>query len=1567
LINEHFPEATCLFFRRGDKIYKKRQPLADAVLETFNGSGEQDRGYLVPECDDLPADRLFRFTLISLSSNCHLLGITLSHLVFDGGCHLRFFELLSRLYSSMVTGNGRLPTASAHLQERDGTYGRNQPSETSMSFWKDRLERNALGQHLTFLKPGACEYTRFITERRIIRGDEFHALRAFAAESGTTLFRVMAAASAVTVLKYAEEDDYPDGLALSHTVSARPHEDRLGCFTYVVPMGVPANSDWTLRECLTHIDKERDAVRDHQFIPLPLLMSMASGRHGHDRPVFNLLVNHSPGLLPSHPPALGELTAEWVKTPATGGPFDLGITFHWDDLALRISVDVPEERASRHLVAELANNLLEVLAWFPQQPDEKIGALEWSQPLTPVLSGPSHDLPADDALIARIMKGCQRTPGKIAVVDSQGAMTFGELERASKALACQIANAIDGPSLGKGIGLHVDRTRWLPVVMLAALLLEVPFVPLESSMPSEHLDAILASTGIGIVVGSGEAACKQLKQRHPSLCVLEVGHPPAMKAATTVSPLRIDRPSHLAYILFTSGSTGRPKGVQITKSNLLNFLLAMEVEPGLGNHDHFLAITPICFDISILELLGPLFTGGTVEIVGEDERRSANLLGKRLNESKATLIQGTPSTWRMLKNAGWRSPRSLTILCGGEALQPSIAKYLMDQGHLLYNMYGPTEATIWSSCARVLDGDQLFLGNPVQNTRYFIVDRAMRPVPTGKAGELVIQGEAIAAGYLDSGVNGNFMNIEGIKGPSYRTGDRVRSFGEGQIAFLGRFDHQCKVNGHRVELDEVSCRIRELAGIQDVFTVICHSPATHLRSYYHSNSGQVVDPEKVMEGLRLSLPAYMIPADLLRLSTIPLTPNGKVDTGRLAQAAPFLPQAPDPPSPCNHRDQASRTLREIQALALDQLGVHIQNPNMPLGRLGLNSISYNLLSQGLKAKLNVGIPPHRFYALGTLAAITSEVEALRKDPESSLAVVRSKSEARLPAPIAIIGFSVLMPQNLDADGLWDVLLKKRDLVTAQMRPGFQSPLHAAFLRQVDGFDAKFFNVSPLEANHMDPRQRLLLQEAWRAIEDAGYDPGELEGRRVGCYIGATGADYLTLQARSGSGMTPFTLPGGSSSLLANRLSSFFDWRGPSFTLDTACAGSLSALVKACQDLTHRICESAMVGGVNLITDDQISRGLEAGNFMSKRFQCAAFDESADGYVRGEGVGCFLLKTLSQAIESGDAIHGLILAHGENHGGHSSSLTAPNAGAQAALLIDTYQEDLASKVTYIETHGTGTPLGDPIEIDALKAAWKSLCGQANPQTIWLGAMKSNTGHLEPAAGVASLAKVLLAIRHGKLPPNNHFSRLNPAINLADSPFAILDRIQEWEPDGPRVAGISSFGFGGSNAHVVIGDPPVRTSDQTSDMPQIVTLSARSVPSLLQARTHLFAFLSDQLRQDRPVDFESLAFTLNVGRRHFEHRSAWVVRDLKDLLAQLAMSAEPRRQTGSPPAMGPRPQMDQTQYEELSRMKELYLNGQDVDWSHVYASQPNRRMHLPTYRFDTRTYWFDRQNRPAGIQG
>ncbi|UQS14769.1 SDR family NAD(P)-dependent oxidoreductase [Pseudomonas sp. HS6] len=626
------------------------------------------------------------------------------------------------------------------------------------------------------------------------------------------------------------------------------------------------------------------------------------------------------------------------------------------------------------------------------------------------------------------------------------------------------------------------------------------------------------------------------------------------------------------------------------------------------------------------------------------------------------------------------------------------------------------------------------------------------------------------------------------------------------------------------------------------------------------------------------------------------------------------------------------------------------------GDLGLNSVMLQQLAQDIEAQFNVPMAPNTLFTYNSVAQLIEylhERGAQATAGSSSVPGVPSAS-ATLTMPgdateahdqrIAIIGMDGRLPGGDDIAGFWQGLIANRSAIQA-VRRWPEKDCHAGIIADIEHFDARFFGISAREAMLMDPQHRLFLQACYNTLLDAGYAPSSL--KRVGVFAGVQFTDYQTLLQRSGQSFHPFAATGNAHAMLANRVSYLFDFEGPSQSIDTACSSALVAVNRAVMSLQRGECDYALAGAVSLLIDSDMTEAAQSMGVLSPNFRCATFDSEADGYVRAEGVGSLLLKRLADARRDGDSIHAVIEAAEENHGGRGHSLTAPNPNAQKRLLLAAYTPELAARVSYIETHGTGTRLGDPVEIDALKGAWRTLAPDQK-DTVLLGSVKTNVGHLEPAAAIASLFKVILAFKHRMLPANLHLRTLNPYIDFEHSPFKVLDRNTPWEGQ-ERVAGISSFGFGGTNAHVVLSEPPACTTtpQASSHEEHLVVLSARSCDSLLAMKGALLRHLESPSVQSQAL--ADIAFTLGAGREHFEYRLAWNVRTVDALVQALRAELPPDiRQVGRGSEGA---DLDQ----QGADLRERYLQGGQVAWRTLYPQAG--RLHLPGYAFDTRQYWFD----------
>lgn len=533
---------------------------------------------------------------------------------------------------------------------------------------------------------------------------------------------------------------------------------------------------------------------------------------------------------------------------------------------------------------------------------------------------------------------------------------------------------------------------------------------------------------------------------------------------------------------------------------------------------------------------------------------------------------------------------------------------------------------------------------------------------------------------------------------------------------------------------------------------------------------------------------------------------------------------------------------------------------------------------------------------------------------------RLQNRVSTSEPVAIVGMSCRFPGAPDLQAYWRLIEQGIDAtgeipadrwdVDALYDPtgeqaGKMSVRRAGLLENIDQFDPQFFGISPREAARMDPQQRLLLEVCWEALENGGIAPDGVAGSATGVFVGIGGTDYAKVPAQFDGYyrlIDAHVGTGNALSIAANRISYIFDLRGPSLAVDTACSSSTMAIHLAVQSLRNRECSMALSGGVNAILTPETTIAFSKARMLSPEGRCRPFDAGANGYVRGEGCGMLVLKRLSDALEQGDPIFAVIRATATNQDGRTSGITAPNAVSQQAVILAALAQAglQPAQVDYVEAHGTGTPLGDPIEIEALRRVFPRSTAADRP--CYVTSVKANVGHMETVSGVAGIIKVALMMQNQKIPPQLHLEALNPRISLAQSRLVIPTQPVPWPvTETPRLAGVSSFGFGGANTHVVLQapestQPAQQTVSDRLPLPDrtrhLVTLSGKSAAALHASAQRLAA----HLEQHPALDIADLAATLNRGRAHFAHRAAIVAADGKQLAEQLAQVAAARQPRG-----------------------------------------------------------------------
>ncbi|MDT7758568.1 MAG: hypothetical protein QOH27_4466, partial [Mycobacterium sp.] len=519
---------------------------------------------------------------------------------------------------------------------------------------------------------------------------------------------------------------------------------------------------------------------------------------------------------------------------------------------------------------------------------------------------------------------------------------------------------------------------------------------------------------------------------------------------------------------------------------------------------------------------------------------------------------------------------------------------------------------------------------------------------------------------------------------------------------------------------------------------------------------------------------------------------------------------------------------------------------------------------------------------------------------------------RTDEPIAIVAVSCRFPGAPDPEAFWDVLSGGIDAIREVPEdrfdidefydpdpdaPGKTYTRFGGFLDGIDGFDPEFFGISPREAVWIEPQQRLTLETAWEGLERAGYSPAALRGSQTGIFMGVAANEYAhLLSSESIDKIEPYFITGNALNAISGRVAFALGLEGPAMAVDTACSSALVAVHQACQALRFGDCDVALAGGVNVLLSPVTVIAASRARMLSPVGRCKTFDASADGYVRSEGCGILVLKRLSDAVRDGDRVCAVISSSAVNQDGASSGLTVPNGGAQQRLIGTALTRAglTGGDVDYLEAHGTGTPLGDPIEVQAAAAAYGGSRDEDRP--LLMGSVKTNIGHTESASGAAGLIKVVLSLQHEVLPQSLHFDKPSPHIPWDSLPVRVVGESIPWHADGrPRRAGVSSFGFTGTNAHVLIEEAPAQAAEEsdTAEQPfNVLALSARSPEALVAVAQRYESWL----KAHPDVDLADVCFTAGTGRSHFEHRAALVVDSVEGARESLAELAENRLRPG-----------------------------------------------------------------------
>jgi len=1090
-----------------------------------------------------------------------------------------------------------------------------------------------------------------------------------------------------------------------------------------------------------------------------------------------------------------------------------------------------------------------------------------------------------------------RTSDADAVVHGTHRISYRTLldsgERAAAAFASH------GASPGRTVALCLDRSPELVISVLGILKAGAGYVPIDPSYPIDRIALMLEDAQPPVVVTSKahEHLFKGTKATVLLIEDLDLANGARFEEPCPASP------EDLCYVLFTSGSTGRPKGVAMHHGPLINLIQWQCRTSILKPGDRTLQFAPISFDVSFQELFATFAQGGTLVLITDEDRLNSTQLLRKISAQKVDRVILPFVALQYLAEAVERTgevPSSLKeVFTSGEQLKitPAITNLFKQlPGRRFCNQYGPTEGHVVSELE--LTGDPSKwpalpnIGTAIDHVKLLILDEGMRPVKKGEEGELYLGGACVAAGYINRPdlTAERFIADPFAEGERlYKTGDRAVELPDGNIDYKGRIDGQVKVRGYRIELGEVEVALEKHAAIEQAVASVREDRPGVKRLVGYFTAKDDINTNELRKHLASLLPDYMVPAAFMRVSELPRTPSGKID--RKALPVPDVKRPELDVAYSAPKTDLQRTLASVWAelLGVDRVG--IDDNFFDLG--GNSLLSIQCIAQLEQHDLK--LPIVKLYQHPTVRGCATFL-ADEGNSASPAAIARSRRTEHDRGAfdgVAIIGMSGRFPGADNVEQLWKNLLDAKNSITRwttdELDPSIPEELRNSpdyvpargVMNDADKFDAAFFGVNPRVAALMDPQQRVFMETAWAALEDAAYDPKAFPGL-IGVYAGIGNNTYFTRNVIGHPDLIEQVgdfqvMTANEKDYIATRLAFEFDLRGPALSIHTACSTSLVAIAQAFKSLRDGDCDMAIAGGIAITVPINSGIVYNDGGMYSPDGSTRTFDANGKGTSFSDGVGIVVLKRLSDALRDNDSIYAVIKGAAlNNDGSEKASFTAPSVRGQADV-IAMAQADAGvgpGEITYVETHGTATPIGDPIEVEALTLAFRSgdpeIPGQArtdNGQHCVIGSIKSNIGHLTAAAGAAGVIKTALALREGVIPQSIGFEKPNPAIDFASSPFRVADRKLDWpRGDKPRFAGVSSFGVGGTNAHVILQEPPALKPTSASRSKQLFLLSAKSRASL-DAMTEQFRTF---LEAHPNTSLADAAHTLQIGRRAFKHR-------------------------------------------------------------------------------------------------
>ena len=1526
-------------------VHSRRNPSVE-ILNATNWNKNKIQDFIRKETFapfDFERESLCRWVIIEVAESHFYISLTIHHMISDLWSIMILINDLKTVYGSLNSGK---PISIAEPEDTYSSFVDSQHYKIKEGKWSDSLKfwRSKFEGELPILDLPVDEPNRSPLDYNIattsldIGSDDLKQLQIISMKEGATPYVLFLALYFVFLYRYTNQNEILIGSPVAGRVRGA-FKRVIGYFvnTVVVKAELERNSEFNkfLKEVLSEVK----LVRDHQEVPFPYLVDKLNLVRESGVPTIfqtlfsweepNSFENSSNPIISCNESGdeiwdMGSFRMKMVNK-LIPNEFDLSLRIVNLKTRLRLFFDYNSNVFTPSTIKRMALSFRSLARSVISHREEKIGRLSLfdnQQEILALTTKNSLKKELEYKTFLAVFQGVIEQFGEqTAVSYHDKSLSYNALNVESQRLAEFLLKK--GIQKGMIVGLCMERCHDLIISLLAIWKVGGVYLPLDPSYPAERLNFMIEDSSAQYVI-TKEDHIENLQSSKVDLITIDTIDRASIDSDVLDPFSRIQHldGSDAAYVIYTSGSTGKPKGVLLEHKGLANVVESKIRLLGVNHKHRILQVASLNFDASLAEIVMALGTGAHLVLEDSEKILPGPDLLKTLIKRQITHITITPSALEYLPED--EIPDLEMIIVAGEQLSKDLANRWYSRCRLINN-YGPTEATIWASYAEISDIEKpITIGRPILNTTIHVLDEDLNPVPIGVKGELCIGGIGLAREYINLSEK---TSASFVKNPFnndaadllYKSGDIARLLEDGSIECFGRNDHQVKIRGYRIEIGELTTVIKQYPGIQSCLAIPSKDKfgLNRLIAYLIVQDKKSFSLDRLKLFMKSKLPDFMIPAAFVLMDEFPMNLSGKTDITAL----------PTPDSETSVGNKQSKQAKSTVELELKDIWKHVLSRD-EIGisdnffDLGGNSLLmlqvYKRLPKHIKKPTNV-VDLFEYPTIQSFAEFCSDFQSDVKKIDKEI-TEKAESLPRNNRDIAIIAMVGRFPGADSVEELWQNLLggvesithfSEEELLAAEVNR--EDLIHPDYvkakgvMRAPELFDSHFFGFNPKLADYTDPQQRLFLECSWEALELAGYDPSRYPGK-IGVFGGSGFNSYRfgleeNTTSLNSTGDFPIMI-GNEKDFLCTRVAYKLNLKGPAVVTQTACSTSLVAVHSACKSLNHLECDMALAGGVSVIGTTCEGYFYEKGGILSPDGHCRPFDALGQGTVPGQGVGLVVLKRLEDAIQDGDTIHAIIKGTATNNDGSmKAGYTAPGVEGQVNVIREALEVAGVdpNTIRYIESHGTGTPLGDPIEIRALSKVY----GESRPQTgdCAIGAVKSNLGHLDAAAGVTGLIKTALTLKNKQLVPLANFENPNPGIDFENSPFFITDRLRDFTSNGyPLRAGVSSFGIGGTNAHAILEEAPLRPDLKEAAAWHILPLSAKTQGSLQRTVNNLLEFL---MAEKQPAyRMTDIAHTLQNGRQEFNHRCIVMCKDREDAIDVLA-NKDPVQMTFSQTTASSRP--------------------------------------------------------------